>query len=189
MVNADGPSATSESLCRQCTLCCSGVLFVDVHLSSPTESSRLEKEGVELEWDQEESFLPQPCQCLNQQGDCRVYPQRPGMCSAFECSLLKDWQRGDLSTYQTLSRIKEARNQVASVESLLDKLGQRDASMPLFFRTESVLSQPWDLEGQADVNQWRDQLFDQSASLSEFLDRHFLRELDPEDDPPNESLI
>jgi hypothetical protein len=61
--------------------------------------------------------------------------------------------------------------------------------MPLFFRTESVLSQPWDLEGQADVNQWRDQLFDQSASLSEFLDRHFLRELDPEDDPPNESLI
>jgi hypothetical protein len=65
---------------------------------------------------------------------------------------------------------------VSALTNTLLKLGNLDVHVPLFLRTEEVLSQPWDLDGPDSVLELRDELFQQSADLSSFLETHFLSE-------------
>ena len=51
-----------------------------------------------------------------------------------------------LSDCQT--QVQRAHAMIAEIESLLQALGQDDRSIPLFYRIEEVLAQPWDLRSQ-----------------------------------------
>lgn len=166
--------ATISTLCRQCTLCCTGVLFVDVQLQHSREVDFLEERGVDLAWDQEEAYLDQPCDCLGEQGCCHIYENRPSMCAAFECSLLKSYLGGVRSLSDCQAQVQRAHAMVAKIESLMQALGNDDRSTPLFYRIEEVLAQPWDLAEPAMIQKQREKLFEGSGALSAFLEKHFL---------------
>lgn len=171
---AQDPQAAVSTLCRQCTLCCTGVLFVDVQLQHSREVDFLEERGVHLAWDQKEAYLDQPCVCLGEQGRCRIYEHRPSICSAFECSLLTSYLGGTVSLSDCQNQVERAHAMIAEIESLLQALGQDDRSIPLFYRIEEVLAQPWDLAEPAMIQKQREKLFEGSGALSAFLEEHFL---------------
>ena len=171
---AQDPQAAVSTLCRQCTLCCTGVLFVDVQLQHSREVDFLEERGVHLAWDQKEAYLDQPCVCLGEQGCCRIYEHRPYICSAFECSLLTSYLGGTVSLSDCQTQVQRAHAMIAEIESLLQALGQDDRSIPLFYRIEEVLAQPWDLAEPALIQKQREKLFEGSGALSAFLEEHFL---------------
>ena len=171
---AKDSQAAISSLCRQCTLCCTGVLFVDVQLQHSREVDFLEERGVDLAWDQKEAYLDQPCDCLGEQGCCRIYEHRPSMCEAFECSLLTSYLGGTVSLSDCQTQVQRAHAMIAEIESLLQALGQDDRSIPLFYRIEEVLAQPWDLAEPALIQKQREKLFEGSGALSAFLEEHFL---------------
>ena len=171
---AQDPQAAVSTLCRQCTLCCTGVLFVDVQLQHSREVDFLEERGVHLAWDQKEAYLDQPCVCLGEQGCCRIYEHRPSICSAFECSLLTSYLGGTVSLSDCQNQVERAHAMIAEIESLLQALGQDDRSIPLFYRIEEVLAQPWDLAEPAMIQKQREKLFEGSGALSAFLEEHFL---------------
>lgn len=165
---AQDPQAAVSTLCRQCTLCCTGVLFVDVQLQHSREVDFLEERGVHLAWDQKEAYLDQPCVCLGEQGCCRIYEHRPSICSAFECSLLTSYLGGTVSLSDCQTQVQRAHAMIAEIESLLQALGQDDRSIPLFYRIEEVLAQPWDLAEPALNQKQREKLFEGSVALSAF---------------------
>jgi Fe-S-cluster containining protein len=173
---ANDSQAAISTLCRQCTLCCTGVLFVDVQLQHSREIDFLEERGVDLAWDQKEAYLDQPCVCLGEQGCCRIYEHRPSMCVAFECSLLAFYLGGTRSLSDCQTQVQRAHAMIAEIESLLQTLGQDDRSIPLFYRIEEVLAQPWDLAEPALIQKQREKLFEGSGALSAFLEEHFLEQ-------------
>lgn len=169
-------SETLQQLCIDCGFCCSGVLFVDVRIRDKQELRRVANCGVELEQHEDHHYLVQPCACLDESNHCKVYENRPEMCASFECGVLKQLKLGERSFSECQETIHKAKSHVDAVTSTLLKLGNLDLDVPLFFRTEEVLSQPWDLDGPDLVLELRDKLFQQSANLSSYLETHFLSE-------------
>ena len=167
-------SEALKQICTDCGFCCSGVLFVDVRIKDKQELDRVAKCGVELEQHDEHHYLIQPCACLDESHLCKVYDKRPEMCASFECGVLKQFIAGERSLPQCRETIHTAQGHVDAVTSTLLKLGNFDFDVPLFLRTEEVLSQPWDLNGPDSVLELRDKLFQQSATLSSYLETHFL---------------
>ena len=169
-------SESIKQLCTDCGFCCSGVLFVDVRIQSKQELDRVTKCGIELEQHDEHNYVIQPCACLDDSNHCTVYEQRPEMCASFECGVLKHLAKGEWDISKCQATIHEAQGRVDAVTSTLMKLGTLDFDIPLFFRTEEVLSQPWDLNGPESILELRDKLYQQSAELSSYLETHFLSE-------------
>ena len=163
-----------KQLCTDCGFCCSGVLFVDVRIQNKQELDRVLQCGVELEQHEEHHFVVQPCACLDESNHCKVYEKRPAMCASFECGVLKHLVTGEWDYPKCQATIHEAQRHVDSVTSTLLKLGNLDFDIPLFFRTEEVLSQPWDLNGPDSILALRDKLYQQSAELSSYLETNFL---------------
>ncbi len=98
------------------------------------------------------------------------------MCASFECGVLKRLLSKEWDQEKCEKTIQEAQKRVDALTSTLLKLGNLDFDVPLFLRTEEVLSQPWDLNGSDAVLKLREKLFQQSAELSSFLETHFLDE-------------
>ena len=169
-------TGAAQQLCTDCGFCCSGVLFIDVRIDDKQELDRVVNCGVELEQHDGHNYLTQPCQCLDERSHCKVYDKRPNMCASFECGVLKHLKTGGWSLSKCKQTVKEAQVNVRALTNTLVKLGNLDVGVPLFLRTEEVLSQPWDLDGPDSVLELRDQLFQQSADLSSFLETHFLSE-------------
>ena len=165
-----------KQLCTDCGFCCSGVLFVDVRIQGKKECDRVSKCGAELEQHDAHIYLTQPCVCLDETNHCRIYEQRPEMCAAFECGVLKRLVSGEWSYPKCQATIQEAHGYVDALTSTLFKLGNLDFNIPLFLRTEEVLSQPWDLNGSDTILELRDKLYQQSADLSACIETHFLSE-------------
>lgn len=97
-----------ETLCTRCGLCCDGSLFADVELT-PRETAALEIMGLSI--DDSENLLLQPCAALKNKR-CSIYQYRPKCCRTFECKLLQQVKRGDI-TYDY------ARAQVSKTLTLL----------------------------------------------------------------------
>lgn len=169
-----GSEKAIQRLCSSCGLCCSGVLFVDVQLQDTGERKKLVDLDVTLEEHDDQCYLVQPCSCLKEGNHCRIYNNRPNMCASFDCQLIQGLMRGEIQEDQCFDRIEQATDHVEAVKSILRKLGSHDEEVPLFLRTEEILSQPWDLTADDSVNRLRDTLFDRSAQLSAFLENHFL---------------
>jgi hypothetical protein len=96
------------------------------------------------------------------------------MCASFDCRLIQRFVNQEIDQTECCSTIQQAIEHLQAVKAILNKLGNNDEDVPLFLRTEEILSQPWDLTADESINQAKDELFDQSARLSAFLENHFL---------------
>lgn len=93
-------------LCTRCGLCCNGSLFADVELAGRREAERMEMAGVEVE-DDEEFLLIQPCKALRGKR-CSIYARRPECCRTFECLLLQQTKRDEVTVTTALKVIDDA---------------------------------------------------------------------------------
>ncbi len=130
----------TDTLCTRCGLCCDGTLFADVELAGRSEATSLEAMGVELEDDGSgDEVLVQPCRALLGTR-CAIYAHRPKCCRSFECRLLQDVRRGDVSVERAGQHITSALEQVARVRQLIGQLGQDDERLPLKERCAEALA-------------------------------------------------
>lgn len=131
----------TDELCTRCGLCCDGTLFGDVELRGPAEAARLEALGLDVDTDDADTeLLALPCAGLRGTR-CSVYPHRPSCCRTFECRLLQQAQRGEVTADVALARIVEAKAQVRVVTSLLNELAPRAGTrLPLAERVSDALA-------------------------------------------------
>ena len=130
----------SSELCTRCGLCCDGTLFGDVELTGRREATRLEGLGLDVDADDADvELLALPCAGLRGRR-CGVYPHRPRCCRTFECRLLQEAQRGEISVEGALGRIGDAVAQVRQVTTLLTGLEPRPRlRLPLAERVADAL--------------------------------------------------
>ena len=121
----------TATLCTRCGLCCDGTLLGDVELSGPAEAARLELLGLDVDGDDADAeLLSLPCQALRGTR-CSIYAQRPRCCRTFECRLLQQAQRGEVTVADAQARIADARSQVQRVKALLARMETRPVRLPL----------------------------------------------------------
>jgi len=113
-------------LCTRCGLCCGGSLFADVELSG-AEAARLEFAGLEIE---DDSLLLQPCAALHRR-KCSIYSVRPKCCRTFECLLLQQAKRGEISIAAATQKIDATLALVKHIHALLATMPQTDPRLPL----------------------------------------------------------
>lgn len=154
-------------------MCCNGVLFADVRLQRGDDATRLIELGVPLKSGQSNARFRQPCSCL-QNGACRIYDERPNRCRTFECRLLQRTLTGEVKERAALNLIREAKQRIQRVQSILRKLGEVDESVPLSRRYQRVMRQPVDLSGPEHIVELRGQLLTAVADLASVLERDFL---------------
>jgi uncharacterized protein len=103
----------AQSLCTQCGLCCTGVIFADVELRDEKEATAMECLGLEIEEEEGRALLIQPCRGLRGR-KCGIYAHRPDCCRSFECKVLKDFQSGEISVTKALGTIDHLRGLMKS---------------------------------------------------------------------------
>jgi Fe-S-cluster containining protein len=130
----------TDTLCTKCGLCCDGTLFADVELVGQAELARLEIMGMDVENEARNvGLLSQPCAALRGTR-CGIYAHRPKCCRVFQCDLLQSAERGDVTVERALEQIVDAREQIRQVRALLDRLGNRDESLPIKERCAETLA-------------------------------------------------
>jgi uncharacterized protein len=136
----------ANSICRECGLCCNGVIFADVRLQSGDNEARLRALG--LSFASNRKFL-QPCTAFAG-CNCNIYAGRPTYCREFECLLLKSFKAGQIEATASLKIIRSALRRVKKVKQLLHQLGDTDETLALsqrFRRMQRKLeSSPLDKE-------------------------------------------
>lgn len=135
---AAGPGLT-DVLCTRCGLCCDGTLLADVELAGRAEATRMEVLGLRVDDDEDRALMLLPCAALRGTR-CSVYAHRPGCCRSFECGLLQDVRRGTVSVGRAIGIVGATRGEIARVESLLARLGRRQATLPLRERVAEALA-------------------------------------------------
>jgi hypothetical protein len=106
-------------LCKACGLCCTGHLFAWAKLR-PAELDPAEALGMSVfRTDPTERGFSQPCPLWK--GKCTIYTSShyPHACRAYECKLLKEVLAQKASLPHALTMIKEAKQRIQEVESLL----------------------------------------------------------------------
>jgi Fe-S-cluster containining protein len=169
-------SSPTDVLCTRCGLCCDGSLLADVELASRSEATRLEILGLEIEDDDAHGLLPQPCRALR--GTlCSIYPHRPECCRTFECRLLQDVRRGEVTAERGLQQIASARDLIERARELMAALGRHDTRLPLRESCAEVLAR----DGGADpvVQRKRAELEAVMADLEAMIRRTFLADAGP----------
>ena len=128
------PDAVSKQLCLACGLCCNGVLFKDVKLTSTDDLGLLKAAGLSLRSLPGKAAIPQPCSGLCADNRCRVYDHRPNRCQAFECALFKAVAGDGVRLRSALQTVGTARRQVDKVRRLLRINGDSNEATPLSLR-------------------------------------------------------
>lgn len=170
----DSQTDPVSQLCPNCGLCCNGVLFADVELQKGDDARRLAQLGLSLKKKGSKRAFAQPCACFD--GPlCRIYPERPAYCRAFECGLLKAVQAGELETETALQIIAEAKRRVDKVRTILLQPGQNDQRLALIKRYSRVMREPVDLSGPEDAVARRGELMQAVEDLMQTLQRDFLK--------------
>jgi Fe-S-cluster containining protein len=125
----------AEKLCLSCGLCCNGVIFADVQLQRGDDAAKLRSLGI-LKANNAKKF-PQPC-AMHDGCRCTIYKDRPRYCREFECLLLKNAQEGRVSESEAMRVIKDTLKLSERVQSLLNELGDSDASVALSKRFQAM---------------------------------------------------
>ncbi|MGH7741746.1 MAG: YkgJ family cysteine cluster protein [Candidatus Eiseniibacteriota bacterium] len=168
------PSLT-DVLCTTCGLCCDGSLFADVELAGSDESSALELLGLEIEDADRESrgLLLQPCRALKGTR-CSIYPHRPNCCRTFECRLLQQARRAEVTLEYAKAEITSARSQIAHIQSLIGALGPGGELLPLKERCAEALARSEAADIGAEAARKRNELEAAMTTLEQQLGRTFL---------------
>jgi Fe-S-cluster containining protein len=136
VLNTPSPALTDQ-LCLVCGICCNGVLFKDVQLTSGDSTTRLTAAGLRLKTVRQKPGFSQPCPALDGCA-CRIYPQRPSHCRHFECHLFKAVQGQEVPVSTALRRIRKALRLAARMEQLLTQLGNTCKHLSLTSRYRQV---------------------------------------------------
>jgi Fe-S-cluster containining protein len=168
------PDGWAGRLCPQCGLCCNGVLFADVRLTSADNPAALAQAGLKLRRPHGRPAFTQPCACFDGKL-CAIYPQRPSRWRGFDCYTLKQLQRGEISYAQALRQIRATLKLADSIRRLLRTLGQTNESLALTHRYRRVMAQPIDLSDGGQAVEARGELMLAVSELMERAHRNFLR--------------
>lgn len=114
---------TSSHLCIKCGICCDGTAFGQVTLeSNDLNTVTQEISLVDLK---DKRILKQPCAALLD-CTCTIYPNRPGVCVAYECKLLKEYMRGKVAENLAHRIINSVKLIKEEIEILLKKAGNEN---------------------------------------------------------------
>ena len=172
----DDLSSASETagsrLCAACGMCCNGSLFHMVYLQPGDSPKAIAALGLKLKFKKQKYFFYQPCAAFKN-SCCSIYAERPTRCRAFECRQLKRVESGVSNEAEALEKIREAQAQIALVEQLLTRAGERKRDRPLGKRYEKIMEQPLDAESSPEQVAAREALSEAMHVLEEFLETHF----------------
>lgn len=102
----------ASNLCIKCGACCDGTAFDQVILVTSDLNSSIRKMDIIKEED--EMRLKQPC-TAHINNTCSIYSERPAICRAYKCKLLKEYEGDRVDENQaleTIAKLKEARKEV-----------------------------------------------------------------------------
>jgi uncharacterized protein len=118
--------SSSQSLCLACGLCCDGTLFARTGLRSADEANAARAVGLNVVLHGERNVLLQPCSAYRDCA-CTVYANRPRNCRKFQCELLKNLERGDVSQEAAQQIVKST---LAAKNAMLQLAGAPSATHP-----------------------------------------------------------
>jgi hypothetical protein len=170
-LNPSEMKLAASRLCAECGLCCNGVLFHRVQLQARDSARELIALGLRLKRRKTHQYFLQPCAAFCG-SHCAIYAARPERCRVFECGQLKRLAAGEITETMALSRIVEARRQVAELSELLNRAGEIEPGKPLSKRYENAIADslvPLD----ADSRALRSRMKIAMQDLDELLDREF----------------
>lgn|SRR5690348_4484171 len=129
----------ASSLCRECGLCCNGVIFADVQLRPEDHAARLRTLGLAFVQKSKPGTqkFSQPCAAFGG-CQCNIYPERPRYCREFECLLLKSVRSGEVKISDARKVIRSALQQAQNVKGLLRRLGDVDETLALSKRFQRL---------------------------------------------------
>ena len=163
----------TDTLCTRCGLCCDGSLFADVELAGSDEASALEVMGLDIEDDDDDGLLLQPCRALKGKR-CGIYPHRPDCCRTFECRLLQEVKRGAVSEDRAKEKIAEALYGIERVKELIGQLGHGDERLPLKERCDEALASSQKAAAGPATNRKRAELEAAMSSVESLIQETFL---------------
>jgi len=126
-------------ICRDCGLCCNGVLFETVRLQAGDSPDLLTSLGLKLKRKAGHRCFLQPCPAWEPEG-CRIYEDRPARCRAFECRQIAKFRAGEIDEADVRRKIEETKLLVDSLRQLLRECGSRNEHRSLIKRCQMVLS-------------------------------------------------
>ena len=118
------------SLCIDCGLCCDGTMYSTVEINETDRLARLQKKGFNLLLQDGKSVFEQPCTAFGS-GCCSIYAQRPAMCRAYRCALLRKHDANEISTDEAKALIARTIAMRDEVRLALEKLTGADGSLSL----------------------------------------------------------
>jgi hypothetical protein len=166
-----GPNL-AEQLCLSCGLCCNGVIFADVELQPGDTPDFLAPGGIVLRKKRGKSCFHQPCAAL-ENGQCRVYENRPKHCRDFDCALLKNLNSGSVDFSTAQRAVRSAKKRAEKVQRLLRALGDNDESLALSVRFRRTSRRVQESELTAKAAEFFGQLSIAMHDLNFFLSRTF----------------
>jgi Fe-S-cluster containining protein len=127
----------ANSLCRECGLCCNGVIFADVQLRPRDDAARLRALGLAFAQKSRAEKFQQPCAAFGG-CQCNIYSERPTYCREFECLLLKGVKASEVAPSEARRVIRCALRQAETIKSLLRTLGDADETLALSKRFQRI---------------------------------------------------
>ncbi len=130
----------ANSLCLQCGLCCSDILFAQVDLGEQTITrvcrTRWRSVSINVIERSSGASFSLPCGALDEQGRCRCYHERPHTCARFQCRLLQCYEAGLISWPKALEKIEQVKSHVAALSQSLADLATDEPEAPFYFRLQ-----------------------------------------------------
>jgi Fe-S-cluster containining protein len=110
-----------SDLCAACGLCCNGTLYSYVTLLDQEEVDALKKHDPNIAFLLRNGMqtFDQPCKLHNGTG-CTGYLTRPDTCSRYSCALLRAVAADDVTPFEALATIQEAKALVENVKEYVD---------------------------------------------------------------------
>ncbi len=110
----------SPDLCTKCGVCCNGSFFdlAGIHPSDLNEETR--KLDIVVTGDKLQIKLPCRAHINNR---CTIYEQRPWVCRAYECKLLKECKQGKVEEREAIEVINTLKSALEELDEILEKAG------------------------------------------------------------------
>lgn len=129
-------------------MCCDGVLFHSVELQPGDNPRQLSALGLKLRRRKGVEFFLQPCAAHspgsgeNGACSCSIYEERPTRCRAFDCRQILSVKSCAASEEEAMEKIRAARERVARVNGLIDRIGEGNPARSLAHRVANALTLP-----------------------------------------------
>lgn len=159
----------SQVLCIGCGVCCDGTLHDDTELAPEDERAAVEQDFSLFSKDDRLAFR-QPCPKFSQ-GKCRIYSERPHVCRAYRCKLLKDVENGRVDVALARERVETAKALASAIRIFSGEAVTPQSRKALWERLTDLSKN----EGHAPKDSLTRAMLD-LASLQFLLDAHFKNE-------------